>query len=72
MRKIIIGLIFSISLLSFDNFQSKVYICNGVKSKVYHKSNTCNGLNRCAAKVSPVSERQAIKMGRRKCRIEYK
>ena len=53
-------------------FQSMVYICNGGSSKVYHKSENCRGLKFCSTKVEKVSEDAAIKLGRRKCKIENK
>jgi hypothetical protein len=71
MKKIIIGSLITISLLSFDKFQNKVYICNGPKSEVYHKFNDCKGLNRCSTNITSISEQQAIQMGRRQCKIEY-
>ncbi len=70
MKKIVVGLVFSITLISFNSFHSKVYICNGPKSEVYHNSSDCRGLNRCSTEVTSVSEQKAIQMGRRNCKIE--
>ena len=50
--------------------QSEVYICKGGSSKVYHKSENCRGLKFCSTNVDKVSEDAAIKLGRRKCKIE--
>lgn len=71
MKKIVFVLAFSTALFSFDGINSTVYICNGPKSAVYHKSSDCNGLNRCSTDISSVSEEKAIQMGRRQCKIEY-
>jgi hypothetical protein len=49
-----------------------VYLCEGPKSTVYHASNTCRGLSRCSTKIYKVTLAEAIKMGRRPCKIEYK
>jgi hypothetical protein len=62
----IITLVFS----SFTMVQSDVYICKGGSSKVYHKSENCRGLKFCSTNVEKVSEDAAIKLGRRKCKIE--
>jgi hypothetical protein len=50
--------------------QSDVYICKGGSSKVYHKSEKCRGLKFCSTNVDKVSEDDAIKLGRRKCKLE--
>jgi hypothetical protein len=63
----IITLVFS----SFTMLQSDVYICKGGSSKVYHKSEKCRGLKFCSTNVDKVSENDAIKLGRRKCKLEY-
>lgn len=49
-----------------------VYICQGPYSKVYHKSNECRGLSHCSTKIVKVSLEEAVKMGRRPCKIEYR
>jgi hypothetical protein len=51
-------------------FQSEVYICKGGSSKVYHKTENCRGLKFCSTNVEKVSEDAAIKLGRRKCKLE--
>mgnify|MGYP002640391125 CR=1 FL=1 len=53
-----------------SNFD-KVYICNGPKSAVYHKSNNCNGLYRCSKEVAYVDKEKAIQIGRRPCKLEF-
>lgn len=49
-----------------------VYICEGPYSKVYHKSEDCRGLSHCSTKIYKVTLEEAIKMGRRACKIEYR
>ena len=71
MKKIVLILGLTIALFSFDVINSTVYICNGPKSAVYHKSSDCTGLNRCSTNITSVSEEKAIQMGRRQCKIEY-
>jgi hypothetical protein len=55
---------------SFNLIQSNVYICKGGSSKVYHKAEKCRGLKFCSTNVDKVSEDDAIKIGRRKCKLE--
>lgn len=49
-----------------------VYVCEGPYSKVYHKSNECRGLSNCSTKIYKVTLEEAVKMGRRPCKIEYR
>jgi hypothetical protein len=49
-----------------------VYICDGPYSKVYHKSQDCKGLSNCSTKIYKITLDEAIKMGRRACKIEYR
>jgi hypothetical protein len=49
-----------------------VYICNGPKSVVYHKSPDCRGLSHCSTKIEKVTLSYAEKIGRRACKIESK
>lgn len=48
-----------------------VFICNGPKSKVYHRTISCKGLSRCSTEIQKTTTQIAIKKGRRECRIEY-
>ena len=48
-----------------------VYICEGPYSKVYHKAENCRGLSHCSTKIYKVTLEEAVKMGRRPCKIEY-
>ncbi len=57
-------------ITSFTLTQSEVYICKGGSSKVYHKSENCRGLKFCSKNIEKVSEDVAIKLVRRKCKIE--
>jgi hypothetical protein len=63
-------LLFVLTLFVFQNSSNEVYICKGSTSKVYHKSEKCNGLKRCSSGVSKLSQDEAEKMGRRACKLE--
>lgn len=80
------SLIKNLSLLAFLSFsissplfartkrviiEDNVYLCNGPSSKVYHRSESCKGLNRCSTQIAKVSLSTAKSKGRRACRIEY-
>jgi hypothetical protein len=49
-----------------------VYLCEGPYSKVYHKASDCRGLSNCSTKIYKVTLEEAVKMGRRPCKIEYR
>jgi hypothetical protein len=49
-----------------------VYICKGPKSLVYHRSEDCRGLSHCSTQIYKVTLADAVRMGRRPCKIEYK
>jgi len=69
-----------LSLLLFTGFKpvpvkhrvEYVYVCEGPRSVVYHRSENCNGLSRCSTKIYKVTLEEAVKMGRRPCKIEYR
>ena len=76
--RIIISGFILISLISFNSKlfainapDNGVYICNGPNSKVYHRSNTCKGLNRCSTQIIKSTLLSATAKGRRACKIEY-
>ena len=75
--KIFFSLFLSLSLCTNFTFSSTtektvyVYICEGRYSKVYHKSQDCRGLSNCSTKIYKVTLEEALKMGRRPCKIEY-
>lgn len=48
-----------------------VYICTGPKSKCYHKTKNCQGLDRCSKQVLKVTKAYAIDQGRTPCRWCY-
>lgn len=48
-----------------------VYICTGPKSKCYHKTKNCQGLDRCSKEVLKVTKTYAIDQGRTPCRWCY-
>lgn len=62
--------IYFLSPLIIYLVQSEVYICKGNSSKVYHKTENCRGLKFCSSNIEKISEESAIKLGRRKCKIE--
>jgi hypothetical protein len=80
--KIILTLLFSFSV--FGSFTPRkfptpatqqveyVYLCEGPYSKVYHKSADCRGLSHCSTKIYKVTLAEAVKQGRRPCKIEYR
>ena len=47
-----------------------VYICDSKNAKVYH-SYECRGLNSCTHQTVKVSKDEAVKMGRRACKVCY-
>ncbi len=51
--------------------QNYVYICQGPRSKVYHRSQNCKGLSNCSTSLKEITVSEAEDMGRRACRIEY-
>lgn len=48
-----------------------VLICQSTSATVYHKYQ-CSGLKRCTHKIVSVDKADAIKFGRRACKICYK
>jgi hypothetical protein len=70
MKKILFFILITLVFSSFTMIQSDVYLCKGGSSKVYHKSEKCRGLKFCSTNVDKVSEDDAIKLGRRKCKLE--
>ena len=58
-------------LLAINAPDNGVYICNGPNSKVYHRSSTCKGLNRCSTQITKLNLSFATAKGRRACKIEY-
>ena len=72
MKKILALILITLVFSSFNLIQSDVYICKGGSSKVYHKSEKCRGLKFCSTNVDKISVDDAIKLGRRKCKIENK
>lgn len=75
-KKYIIILISIISISAYflirntrkgQNMSEYVYVCRNGKSKVYHKKN-CEGLSWCTHKVETMTEMDAKKRGRKRCR----
>jgi len=77
-KKLILPLL--LGLLLFTGFKpvistprvEYVYLCEGPYSKVYHHSEDCRGLSNCSTKTYKVSQDEAIRMGRRPCKFEYR
>ncbi len=49
-----------------------VYICTGNKSKRYHKSSSCKGLNNCQGEIKKITSSKARAMRRTPCKICYR
>jgi hypothetical protein len=50
----------------------KVYICNGPKSKAYHKTKHCQGLKRCSTDIEITDmETAKMKLHRKSCNYCY-
>lgn len=61
---------YSAPLIGAKTFADKVLICDSRGAKVYH-SYECRGLANCKHKVLTVTKSEAVKMGRRACKICY-
>ena len=48
-----------------------VYICTGPKSKCYHKTKNCQGLDRCSKEVIKVTKAYAVSKDRTPCKWCY-
>lgn len=46
-----------------------VYVCTGPYSVAYHQRIDCKGLKRCGSEIEKISRQDAVKEGRRPCRI---
>ena len=68
-RKLLLFFGVSLLLLAF-NTTSTVYICDSDSSKAYHHNKECSALKKCTHGIKPVSEAQAIDMGRKLCGFE--
>lgn len=82
MRKIItiLGIILLVSLGSMteNNYEQtrakakvSVWICTGPKSKRYHATDRCRGLNRCSRELKQLSKAEAEERGYTPCKICY-
>lgn len=74
-RFILLSLFLLVGQLSAVPYQSSkvedVYICTGPKSKCYHKTNHCQGLDRCSKEVIKVTKAYAISKDRTPCKWCY-
>lgn len=50
--------------------EETVLVCNGGSAYAYH-SHYCRGLSRCSASVEKMTKSEAVKKGRRPCKICY-
>jgi hypothetical protein len=62
----------SVSGVAVTQQETKVIICTGEYSKVYHKTGRCKGLKNCKAEIKTVTLEQAQKLNRRPCKMCYK
>ena len=74
-RFLLLSLFLVVGQLSAEPYQSSkveyVYICTGPKSKCYHKTKNCQGLDRCSKKVIKVTKAYAISKDRTPCKLCY-
>lgn len=52
--------------------KNRVYICTGPKSKRYHATSKCRGLERCSGEIIAVSISDAQVTGKTPCKMCYK
>ncbi len=51
--------------------EQTVFICTGGKSKKFHATPKCRGLNRCSGRIIEITIEKAESKGRTPCRICY-
>lgn len=59
------------SIKDNKDIDNRVYICTGPKSRRYHRSPYCRGLNRCSDEIEAVDVETAEEYDRTPCRICY-
>lgn len=63
----------SVSMSGYDAARTQevttVYVCTGGYATKYHSSYDCRGLSNCKGDVVSMSESDAIKKGRSRCKI---
>lgn len=69
-RKLLLLLGVSLLLFAF-NTTSTVYICDSNSAKAYHRNKECNALKKCNHGIKPMSEIQAIELGKKLCGFEH-
>lgn len=57
--------------ISVNNSKDNVYICTGIQSKRYHKTEDCIGLSKCSRSIEEISIEEAEKLGRTPCGYCY-
>lgn len=51
--------------------ETTVYVCTGPKSKRYHATSSCKGLNRCSRDIVSMPQSEAAQKGFTPCKICY-
>jgi len=71
MKKLTLTLFTFLLFSSFSSVKtsSGVYICTDSNAKTYHSSYSCKGFGSCKGDIKGISMEQAIKMGRKSCKI---
>jgi hypothetical protein len=67
MKKWLAILIFTIQMAFAP--PDTVYVCANGSTVVYHVSANCSALKRCMHKVETMTKEEAIKSGKRACRV---
>ena len=62
---------FLISFIILTSCSDSVYVCMGIFSRRYHKTESCEGLRRCGGRIEKVSKEKADSMYRTPCHICY-
>ena len=70
---LLVGQLFDIQAFEKENSfrETYVYICTGPKSKKYHSTRKCKGLNKCTKDIVEVTKSYAVEIGRTACKICY-
>ena len=52
--------------------EKKVWICASSSAYAYHSNPNCSGLSKCTKGIKQISISEAVRLGRRPCKICYK
>ena len=69
--KTVLKLILVILLVAATPATEKVYVCDSSTSVAYHSKNDCRGLKKCKHEVIYITKPEAVKKGKRACKICY-